>query len=224
MKKQIVVALAMGAMATGCATRSGTGALLGAGTGAAVGAGVGAIVGQGQGAAIGAGVGGVVGAGTGALIGKYMDDQEEKLKKLKSAKVEREGDKLVVEFKSAILFDVNKADLKAEAQTDLKEFANVLSEFKETNVVIEGHTDNTGDDAYNKELSLKRAKSVIAALTSAGVDTSRLTPVGYGEEKPAADNATAEGRTTNRRVEIQIKANEKLKEQDAKAAAAQPTT
>jgi outer membrane protein OmpA-like peptidoglycan-associated protein len=205
-------------VAAACATKTGTGALAGAGGGALLGAGIGALAGGGKGAAIGAGVGAAAGAGTGALIGRYMDNQEKKLKEVKSAKVERQGDKLVVKFNSAILFDTNKADLKPASRNDLTEFAKVLAEYKDTDLVVEGHTDNTGKKALNQKLSVARADSVIGFLESQGVARSRLTGRGYADDMPVADNSTADGRQANRRVQIQIAANEALQKEDAKAA------
>jgi outer membrane protein OmpA-like peptidoglycan-associated protein len=217
---KLVVALTVLSLAggVGCATKTGTGAAVGAGSGAVLGAGIGALVGGKKGAAIGAGVGAATGAGTGALIGRYMDKQEAALKEVKSAKVEREGEKLVVKFNSAILFDTNKAELKAASKTDLAEFAKVLKEYKETDLVIEGHTDNTGKKERNKVLSNERAEAVVAFLEKEGVERARLTSKGYADEMPVGDNSTAEGRQQNRRVQIQIAANEKLKQQDAQQA------
>ena len=215
---KLCVGLVVVGLFSGCATKAGTGALIGAGTGAAVGAGVGALVGKEKGAAIGAVAGGAVGAATGAGIGHYMDEQEKKLKQLEAAKVKREGDKLVVNFNSAILFDTGKAELKETAKKDLTEFARVLTEYKETNLVIEGHTDSTGPKAFNQKLSQQRAETVIAFLTSNGVDGARLTAAGHGDAKPVAENSTAAGRQKNRRVEIQIAPNEKLQAQNTQAA------
>jgi outer membrane protein OmpA-like peptidoglycan-associated protein len=147
-----------------------------------------------------------------------MDNQEKKLKEVKSAKVERQGDKLVVKFNSAILFDTNKADLKPASKADLTEFAKVLAEYKETDLVVEGHTDNTGKKALNQKLSVARADSVIGFLESQGVARSRLTGRGYADDMPVADNSTADGRQANRRVQIQIAANEALQKQDAQQA------
>ena len=92
-----------------------------------------------------------MGAGAGAVIGHYMDKQEADLKKVKSAKVERQGDKLVVRFNSAILFDTGKSKLKPASEKDLVEFAGVLKQYPETNIVIEGHTDNVGKKAEEQE-------------------------------------------------------------------------
>jgi outer membrane protein OmpA-like peptidoglycan-associated protein len=208
----------VGLLAGGCATKTGTGAAAGAGGGALLGAGIGALAGGKKGAAIGAGIGAATGAGTGALIGRYMDNQEKKLKEVKSAKVERQGDQLVVKFNSAILFDTNKSDLKPQSKTDLTEFARVLTEYKETDLVIEGHTDSTGRKAHNQKLSQERAEAVIAFLESQGVERRRMTGQGYADDRPVADNSTPDGRQQNRRVQIQIAANEKLKQQDAQAA------
>ena len=154
--------------ATACATKTQTGAAIGAGSGAAVGAGVGALAGGGKGAIVGGAVGAAAGATTGALIGRYMDKQEAELKKVQSAKVERQGDELIVKFNSAILFDTDKSVLKPQAKTDLTELANVLKEYKETDLVIEGHTDSTGKKDHNKKLSVARADAVIGLLESAG--------------------------------------------------------
>jgi outer membrane protein OmpA-like peptidoglycan-associated protein len=218
-KLKIVTAICVVAFAAAaCATKTQTGAAAGAGGGALLGAGIGALVGGGKGAAVGAGVGAAAGAGTGALIGRYMDKQEAKLKEVKSAKVEREGNKLVVKFNSAILFDTDKADLKAGSRSDLAEFANVLKEYKDTDLVIEGHTDSTGKKDHNKRLSVRRAEAVMSFLDSAGVARSRMTGKGYADDMPVGDNATAEGRQANRRVQIQIAANEQLQKQDAQAA------
>ena len=220
MKLGCVVPLA--AMLTAsCATKTGTGAAAGAGGGALLGAGLGALIGGKQGALVGAGVGAAAGAGSGALIGRYMDKQEAALKDVKGAKVEREGNQLVVKFNSAILFDTGKSVLKPASQTDLSEFAKVLTEYKDTDLVIEGHTDNTGKKDFNKKLSIARADSVIAFLGSQGVQRSRMTGRGYADEQPVADNSTEAGRSQNRRVQIQIAANEKLKKDDAKATAPQ---
>ena len=216
--KKLIPFLAIAVISSACATKAGTGALIGTGAGAAVGAGVGALIGKEKGAVIGGATGAVVGGLTGAGIGHYMDEQEKKLKEIEAAKVTREGDKLVVQFNSAILFDTNKSELKDAAKKDLTEFSRVLAEYKETNLIIEGHTDNVGKKDYNKKLSQQRAETVIAFISSTGVDRARLTPAGYGDEKPVAENATADGRQKNRRVEIQIKPNEKLQ---AEAQAAQ---
>jgi outer membrane protein OmpA-like peptidoglycan-associated protein len=197
----------------GCATNTGKGAAIGAGGGGLLGAGIGALAGGGKGAVIGGVVGAGVGAGTGALIGNYMDKQEAELKKMKAANVERKGDQLVVRFKSEILFDTNKADLKSASQSDLAEFANVLKQYPETNLVIQGHTDNKGKKANNEKLSRKRAESVLSALSTNGVVASRMTAQGYADNYPVADNSTPDGRQKNRRVEVQIAANEKLQQQ-----------
>ena len=201
--------------ATACATKAGTGALIGGGGGAAVGAGIGALAGGGKGALVGGAVGAGVGAGAGAVIGHYMDKQEADLKKVKGANVQREGDKLIVRFNSAILFDTGKAKLKPASEKDLTEFAGVLKQYPETNIIVEGHTDNVGKKAKNKKLSETRAQSVIGFLDANGVVKSRVTAVGYADDRPVGDNATDAGRQANRRVEIQISANEKLQQEQA---------
>lgn len=198
-----------------CATNTGKGALIGGGVGAGVGAGIGALAGGGKGALIGGAVGAGVGAGTGALIGNYMDKQEADLKKVKGANVQREGDKLVVRFNAAILFDTGKAKLMPASEKDLSEFAGVLKQYQETNLVIEGHTDNVGKKKNNKKLSENRAESVISFLDTQGVAKTRMSAVGYADDRPVGDNKTDEGRKANRRVEIQITANEKMQQQAA---------
>src|SRR5512138_1633488 len=171
-------------LATACATKAQSGALVGAGAGGLAGAGVGALLGGGKGALVGGAVGATAGAGAGALIGNYMDKQEKALKEVKGAKVERQGDQLVVKFNSAILFDTGKAKLKPASEKDLGEFAKVLKEYKDTDLIVEGHTDNKGKKANNQKLSMARAKAVIALLESEGVEATRLTPQGYADDRP----------------------------------------
>jgi outer membrane protein OmpA-like peptidoglycan-associated protein len=209
----------------GCATKAGTGALLGGGGGAALGAGIGALAGGGKGALIGGAAGAAVGAGAGALIGNYMDKQQAELNdKVKGANVERKGDQLVVRFSSAILFDSGKATLKPQSEKDLAEFAKVLNQYKDTDLVIEGHTDATGKKATNEKLSAARAESVVSYLEGHGVERRRLKAVGLADGRPVAENTSEDGRQKNRRVEVNIAANEALKQQDAQAAQAQPAS
>jgi outer membrane protein OmpA-like peptidoglycan-associated protein len=225
MKRKLKLAAAIcvvAFVAAACATKTQTGAAAGGGGGALLGAGLGALIGGGKGAAVGAAVGAGVGAGSGALIGRYMDKQEKALKGVKSAKVERQGDKLVVKFNSAILFDTAKWDLKPASRTDLTEFAKVLAEYKDTDLVIEGHTDNKGKKPFNQKLSVSRAGAVVSFLEAQGVARGRMTPRGYADDMPIADNSTEDGRRQNRRVQIQIAANEDLQKKDAQAAT-QPT-
>jgi outer membrane protein OmpA-like peptidoglycan-associated protein len=208
----------------GCATRTKTGAAVGGVSGAAVGAGVGALAGGPKGALIGAGVGAAAGAGAGALIGRYMDKQAEAMKKnVKTAQVVRQGDKLLVQFNSQILFDTNEAKLKQQSIHDLSEFAKVLNLYPDTNLLIEGHTDSTGPRDFNERLSVDRAQSVVAFLRQEDVGRDRLAARGFADTEPAASNTTEEGRRLNRRVQIEITANEALKrEAAATAAASQP--
>jgi outer membrane protein OmpA-like peptidoglycan-associated protein len=204
-----------------CATSEGTGVLAGGAGGGAIGAGIGALAGGTKGAVIGAALGGVVGGTSGALIGRYMDKQKEKLDRdLKSGYVEKVGNKLVVKFDSGILFDVDQANLKGSAQSDLAEFARVLNEYPDTKLEIQGHTDSTGSKEHNRRLSQERADAVVSYLTQAQVARSRIVSEGLGEDGPVGSNATAEGRAKNRRVEIHITPNEELKKADAENAAA----
>jgi outer membrane protein OmpA-like peptidoglycan-associated protein len=116
-----------------------------------------------------------------------------------------------VTFDSGILFATNKSDLNSSAKSSLKEFADVLKNYTDTDVAIVGHTDNTGSDAINNPLSLKRAQSVESYLKSCGITADQITSVdGKGSKEPVADNGTAAGRTQNRRVEVYMYASQEM--------------
>lgn len=207
----VILIVAMAVFAIGCSASSKT--KKGAAIGAAAGGILGAVVGKQAGnTLVGAIVGAAVGGAAGAYIGNYMDKQAKELEQdIDGAKIERVGEGIKITFDSGILFDVNKATLKPASMTNLQKLATILNKYPDTNVLVEGHTDNTGSDEYNLELSEKRAKSVSNYLASLKVDPTRFTIMGYGESQPIADNETVEGRTQNRRVDLAIMANEKLK-------------
>jgi outer membrane protein OmpA-like peptidoglycan-associated protein len=218
---RVALSLILGLAAASCSTRQKTGAAVGGVGGAVVGAGAGAAAGGNKGAVIGAAVGAAAGATTGALVGRYMDNQEKELRRdVESARVVRAGDKLVVEFNSAILFDTGQATLRPVVKKDLDEFAEVLKRYAETDIIIEGHTDSTGPRELNEKLSLQRSEVVVEYLTARGVNRARLTPRGFAYDRPVASNATDDGRQRNRRVEVHIAPNEDLRERDEKAASA----
>lgn len=182
------------------------GAVIGAGAGAAVGAVIGNQVGStAQGAIIGAAVGGAAGA----IIGHQMDQQAKSLDDdLEGATVARVGEGIVVTFESGILFDFDSAVLRANARENLQELADNLRQYERTDVLIIGHTDATGSDSYNQNLSEQRARSAANYLQQLGVAGNRVEIRGMGENDPVATNDTAEGRQLNRRVEVVIYADE----------------
>jgi outer membrane protein OmpA-like peptidoglycan-associated protein len=185
----------------------------GAALGAASGGIIGAVIGSKKGnTAKGAIIGAAIGGAAGIAIGHYMDRQAAELQKdLKGAEVERVGEGIKITFHKGIEFATNSAELRPASKTNLKELAEVLQKYEDTEILIEGHTDSTGERDYNQTLSEKRAESVSAYLKSLKVASSRLTNVGYGPDQPVADNTTVDGRQKNRRVEVAIMANEKLK-------------
>ncbi|WP_241738929.1 OmpA family protein [Pontibacter beigongshangensis] len=185
------------------------GGIIGAGGGAVIGGVIGNRMGN---TAAGAIIGAAVGGATGAVIGRRMDKQAEELEKsMENAKIERVGEAIRVNFDSGILFAVNSAELSASAKKDIDKLAQTLQSYPGTNVIIEGHTDNTGSRELNQGLSERRAQAVLNYARTTGVDGSRLQAKGYAFDQPIADNSTAEGRQQNRRVEIIIVANEELK-------------
>lgn len=198
------------AIFSGCQANNTTkGGVIGAGTGGVVGG----IIGNKSGnTAVGAIIGATVGGAAGALIGRQMDKQAEELKRdLEGATVERVGEGIKITFNSGLLFALNSSQLTSTTQGNLAELSATLKKYEDTNVLIEGHTDNTGTNQYNQELSEDRASSVASFLIAQGVDRGRLVTEGYGERQPVADNGTEAGRDQNRRVEVAIYANKKMK-------------
>ena len=196
---------------SGCASMTGTqkGAVIGGGTGAVVGGVIGKAAGS---TVVGAILGAAIGGAAGAYIGRYMDKQAAEMQKdLEGAKVERVGEGIKITFESGLLFDVNKATVKPASKENIDNLAQVLNKYHDTNILIEGHTDATGTEEHNLTLSRQRAQSVANYLAQIKVDPTRFTIMGYGWSQPVADNDTAEGRALNRRVDIGIMANEKLK-------------
>ncbi len=189
--------------------------------GASSGAVIGAIIGnKSNNTALGAILGAAVGGTVGAVIGNKMDKQAKKLEDElgKTATVERVGEGIKLTFNSQLLFDYGKTDLKESNKTDLQKFAITLNEYTDTDLLIVGHTDNAGSDSFNQSLSEKRAAAVTNYLASLGVASSRLRMEGKGESQPSVDNTTESNRTQNRRVEIAIYANEKMKTEANKEA------
>ncbi|HYG03277.1 MAG TPA: OmpA family protein [Chryseosolibacter sp.] len=190
-------------------SKSQKGTYIGAGAGAAAGAAIGKAAGNtAMGAILGAAVGGAAGYG----IGRYMDKQAEELEKdLEGAEITRVGEGIKITFREGIQFDLNSDELSQSSMSNLDELAETLKKYDDTNILIEGHTDITGTREYNMDLSERRAEAVAGYLKSLGVDNGRLTTQGYGPDQPVGDNSSDYGRQQNRRVEVAIFANDKLK-------------
>jgi outer membrane protein OmpA-like peptidoglycan-associated protein len=183
--------------------------VIGAGGGAVVGAVIGRAAGN---TAAGTIIGAAVGGAAGAIIGNYMDRQAAEMEKdLEGARIERIGEGIKITFAGGILFDVDRAELRPEAQAELTKLARILKKYDDTNIMIEGHTDATGSDQHNMDLSVRRASSVGTFLAVQDVARDRLNAIGYGEIRPIASNESTAGRQQNRRVEVAIWANDDLK-------------
>lgn len=210
MKKALLIVVAFSMIFCNCAHwRTVLGGAIGASTGGAIGGAIGHKVGN---TAAGAIIGAAIGGGAGVAIGAYMDKQAAEIRNdIKGAKVERIGEGIKITFNSGILFDVNSDALKPVARQNIDQLAVVLNKYKDTEILVEGHTDSTGSASFNQQLSDARATSVSRQLKSQGVAGGRISTIGYGEEQPVADNGNLDGRTLNRRVEVAIFANNKLK-------------
>ena len=149
------------------------------------------------------------GAGSAALL--MMDRQEidlrEALATSEAAAIRRDGQLLAITLKGDVSFDPETAALQSGLSRELDKIAQILVKYPGTRIVVEGHTDNTGSDTYNQQLSEHRAKMVMMHLAERGVSMQRMKISGYGARRPVATNATLQGREMNRRVEIRIQPN-----------------
>ncbi len=184
--------------------------------GAAAGAGAGAVIGNQfdgkNSSVIGAIIGAAVGGTAGSLIVHHMDKQAEELREdLKGATVTRVGEGIKITFDSGLLFAVDQSALSTTSASNIDQLAATLNKYDDTEVLIEGHTDADGSDDHNMDLSEARAKSVERRLVAQGVRPGRVSTIGYGESQPIADNTTSDGKAQNRRVEVAIYANKKMK-------------
>jgi outer membrane protein OmpA-like peptidoglycan-associated protein len=167
---------------------------------------------------LGAIIGAAVGGAAGAIIGNYMDKQAAEMQRdIAGAEVQRIGEGIKITFDSGILFDIDKSDLRPVSKSSLAELAKILNKYPDTNIMIEGHTDDTGTDEHNMILSKDRAQSVSLYLATLNVQSARFSITGYGETQPIVTNDTPAGQQKNRRVDVAVIANDKLK----KAAQAQ---
>lgn len=180
----------------------------GTGTGAIVGAGLGAILGQAIGGnrestLVGAGIGAVVGGVAGNQIGAYMDHQEQALRHAlaasEAASIQREQDILTASFKSDLFFDFDSTVIRPGGYGELERVSSVLRQYPQTLIRVEGHTDAVGPEAYNRQLSKRRAEAVKLALTQMGIAPGRIYTVGLGESQPISSSPDI-----NRRVNIVI--------------------
>jgi outer membrane protein OmpA-like peptidoglycan-associated protein len=213
MKKAVLILLFAAFAASGCMTydpytgeqqtsKATSGAIIGAVGGAAVGA-LANHGDRGKGALIGAAAGGAAGGG----IGYYMDRQEAELRRKLAGtgvRVERNGDQINLVMPGDVTFDVNQASIRNEFVDVLGSVALVLEEFEKTAIRIEGHTDSTGSDSHNQQLSERRATAVRDILLRQGIQISRTSIEGYGESQPIASNDTPAGRQANRRVTLNL--------------------
>ena len=213
---------------SGCSTVKKTnkaqrGAAIGTAGGAVIGGVIGNNVGKGN-TILGAIIGGVIGGVAGGVIGNKMDKQAEKIKnEIPGAEVQRVGEGIVVTFseknpdgsKMGVYFDFDKSDITSNSKLALDKLIQIFKEYPETNLLVEGHTDDKGGDAYNLALSERRAMAVGNYLKANNISSSRLTIHWYGETQPKVENTSDANRAENRRVEFAITANDKMKE-DAK--------
>lgn len=201
MKSVVLTFLAVVFLITGCASdRKNT--MVGAGIGTAVGVGLGAVLGKKEGAVIG----GLIGGSLGAFAGSRMDKQAKELEKIAETKRTEQG--LITKMKSDILFDTGKAQLKPAAIDNLKKMAEIMKKYPENVLTVKGFTDNTGTSVINEKLSQERAQAVKQQLALGGIPETVISTQGLGPSHPIAENNTADGRSRNRRVEIEVTVDE----------------
>ncbi len=215
MRKQLIGIMAVAVAATACTTtnpytgeeqaaRASRNAWIGAAAGAAAGLMTGdSSMERKKRALVGAGIGALAGASVGA----YMDRQEARLRaelERTGVSVTRDGDNITLNMPGNITFATNSADLNAGFYDVLNSVSLVLDEFDQTVIEVAGHTDSTGTNEYNQQLSQRRASSVAAYLRTRQILAERLIEIGMGEERPIADNTTDSGRQSNRRVELTL--------------------
>jgi outer membrane protein OmpA-like peptidoglycan-associated protein len=153
----------------------------------------------------------LIGAGIGALaggaVGSVMDQNEAELRRQlqgTGVSVTRVGDRIILNMPSDITFATDQDSVKAQFYPTLNSVALVLKKFNRTLVDVYGHTDSTGNEQHNYDLSQRRALSVANYLSSQGIDSRRFAVTGFGETRPVAENGSPSGRALNRRVEIQL--------------------
>ncbi len=212
--------LLFGCEATKNANKTQKGAVIGATSGAVIGGIIGNNT-KGGNTALGAIIGGVVGGAAGGYIGNRMDEQAKKIEQeIPGAEVERVGEGINVTFdeSSGVYFDTEKYNINAKSKETLNKLAGIFKEYPKSNILVEGHTDDTGSESYNLTLSKNRAQAVSGYLVNNGVSSGRFDTKWYGESQPKYDNTTADGRAKNRRVELAIVASDELKAEAEKAA------
>lgn len=217
MKKIIILAVAGTLAVSNLACESaGKKTAIGAGVGAAAGAVLGSVVGGQHGdKKKGALIGAALGAAMGGTIGNRLDKQAKELEKVAETKRTEQG--IITKLKSDILFDTGKSDLKPAAKNNIGQLASILKKYPENVITVKGYTDSQGSDQINKTLSEKRAAAVKEYLAKGGVPNETLSVVGMGKENPVSDNGTSDGRSKNRRVEIEITVDETKVPQETKS-------
>ncbi len=215
----VVLAVSAALLFGGCATdefgnrRPLTETEAGLAIGTAAGAAAGALIGsQGANAGKGALIGAVGGAIAGGLVGNYMEQQRRDFERALADEIARgdiriepgAGDRLLVGMTSATAFDVDSNQIKPGFYSTLDKISAIVNRYGKTRLYIAGHTDNTGSEAYNQQLSERRAAAVESYLMAEQVIPARMSSIGLGESQPVASNETDYGRTLNRRVDITI--------------------
>lgn len=206
--KKLTTSLMLGAFLVSCTNNLPEGLKTYKAVGTAGGAATGAVVGNLIGGdrtstLIGAGLGAAAGFG----LGYYLDNQEKELKASLAntgARVQRNGNEINIILPEGVTFETNSYKIERGFYRPLMSIAQSLNKYPESKIVIEGHTDSTGNKKYNLNLSEKRASSVKQFLYEEGVSSRRMRAYGFGDEQPIASNSTPSGRQANRRVEIKI--------------------
>jgi outer membrane protein OmpA-like peptidoglycan-associated protein len=206
MKAKLISLALVAALAAGCASEQGTHTAVGTGAGAAVGAGAGNLIGHNKkSTAIGAAVGAAVGAGVGYNWTAIRNKLSGQTAGTGTQITEQSDGTLKVNIPSQVTFDSDSATIKPSFRSVLDGVAQTISQESNINAQVVGHTDSTGNPDHNMVLSQRRAKSVEGYLADRGVTRMRLTAEGRGQTQPVASNATEDGRTQNRRVEIYLR-------------------
>ena len=213
----LVALLVLGGSGCSSLSNTQTGALIGAGAGGAVGG----IIGNATGSTTrGVLIGAVVGGAAGAIIGSRMNDRAETLEReLDNATIERVGEGILVTFDSGILFGFDSSRLQSQARSNLGDLARVLAEDSDDyELLVAGHTDDSGAEAYNQSLSEQRASAASDYLATQGIPSARIRIQGLGEMEPVASNETSAGQEANRRVEVAIFASVEFHDEAARQA------